>query len=182
MHKVTKKSDIAAWVAVFLENHQWHDCRLIAEDTDALLEEVKKLFTFVEAAGGLVRKDTGEALMIYRNNRWDLPKGHREANESLEETALREVEEECGIHGLQLLHRITATWHIYRDQEKNILKRTDWYAMSYTGTAPLVPQTIESITRAEWMPVSELPAILPAVYGSIYEVFRAAGELGIKNY
>ncbi|MDR1405748.1 MAG: NUDIX domain-containing protein [Prevotellaceae bacterium] len=173
--KVTKKSDIAGQVTAFLESAQWRALWLVADNVPALFEAVKKTFTYVEGAGGLVRRTTGEVLMIFRNNRWDLPKGHREANESIEETALREVEEECGISGLQLMNRITETYHIYRDNETTVLKRTDWYAMSYEGTAMTVPQTAEGITRAEWKPVSELPAILPTVYCSIYEVFCAAG-------
>jgi 8-oxo-dGTP pyrophosphatase MutT (NUDIX family) len=174
MHKVTKKSDIAALVTAFLETAQWRALWLVSDDIQTLMEDVKKVFTYVEAAGGLVRKPTGEVLMIYRNNRWDLPKGHREANETLEETALREVEEECGINGLQLFNRITATYHVYRDSEKIILKRTEWYAMHYAGSATPTPQSVEGITLAEWKPLNELPAILPTVYCSIYEVFRAA--------
>ncbi|MDR3132901.1 MAG: NUDIX domain-containing protein [Prevotellaceae bacterium] len=181
MRKVTKKSDIATLVTAFLETAQWRALYLISDPLPALLEEVKKMFTCVEAAGGMVRKPSGEVLMIYRNNRWDLPKGHREANESLEETALREVEEECGIGGLQLLERITATYHIYCDNENTVLKRTEWYAMNYTGTATPAPQTIEGITQAEWKPLSELPAILPTVYCSIYEVFCAAGINGERS-
>ncbi|MDR0582470.1 MAG: NUDIX domain-containing protein [Prevotellaceae bacterium] len=172
MHKVTKKSDIAALVTAFLETAQWPALYLISDDIQALLEEVKKSFTYVEAAGGLVCKPTGEVLMIYRNNRWDLPKGHREAGELPEETALREVEEECGITGLQLFHRITATYHIYCDSECATLKRTDWYAMRYTGSLMPTPQTAEGITHAEWKSMDELPAILPTVYCSIYEVLR----------
>ncbi|MDR3351281.1 MAG: NUDIX domain-containing protein [Prevotellaceae bacterium] len=173
MYKVTKKPDIVALVTAFLDAEQWRALYLISDDMPALLEGVKSLFIYVEAAGGLVRKPTGEVLMIYRNNRWDLPKGHREANESLEETALREVEEECGISGLQLLHRITATYHIYRDNENAILKRTDWYAMNYAGAATPAPQIIEGITHAEWKPAEELQAVLPEVYATIYDVFCA---------
>jgi 8-oxo-dGTP pyrophosphatase MutT (NUDIX family) len=171
VHKVTKKSDIPALINAFFETAQWRALWLISDNLQTLLEDVKKIFTCVEAAGGLVRKPTGEVLMIYRNNRWDLPKGHREAGESSEATALREVEEECGIGGLQLFDRITDTYHIYRDQEKTILKRTDWYAMNYAGTATPAPQVAEGITRAEWKSSSELAAILPTVYCSIFEVF-----------
>ena len=37
----------------------------------------------VVAAGGLVRNSKGQVLFIYRNNKWDLPKGKREATETL---------------------------------------------------------------------------------------------------
>lgn len=59
------------------------------------------------SAGGLVvvRDATGpRGVLIARRNRrgrleWVLPKGHLEAGETLEATAVREVEEETGIRG-----------------------------------------------------------------------------------
>ncbi len=176
--KSTKKTDIKELVLNFSAAPQQKALYLLADNLPALLCEVKGLFVYIEAAGGLVRNTRGEVLMIYRNNRWDLPKGRCEENEMREETALREVEEECGISGLQLFQRITSTYHVYHEEEKMVLKRTDWYAMSYGGTATPVPQTIEAIEKAEWIPLAKLPVILPAVYCSIYEVFRAAGLTG----
>ena len=64
-------------------------------------------FTLVEAAGGLVQNSKGEYLIIYRFNHWDLPKGKCENNETLEETAIREVEEECNLNNLSLVDYIT---------------------------------------------------------------------------
>jgi len=174
MHKVTKKSDIAALVNTFSVSSQMASLWLLTDHPQALMDDVRRLFVYAEAAGGLVRNAAGDVLMIFRNNRWDLPKGHREAMESLEETALREVEEECGIKGMRLFNHLTTTYHIYRDSGATVLKRTDWYAMRYNGTSTPVPQTGEAIERAEWKPVAALPAILPTVYCSIYEVFRAA--------
>ncbi len=52
---------------------------------------LKRKLPFVIAAGGLVQNSNGETLFIYRNDKWDLPKGHMEEGESLEEAALREV-------------------------------------------------------------------------------------------
>ena len=56
----------------------------------------------VNAAGGLVRNGNGEFLMIHRNGKWDLPKGHQEEGERIEDTAVREVMEETGIDGIIL--------------------------------------------------------------------------------
>jgi ADP-ribose pyrophosphatase YjhB (NUDIX family) len=50
----------------------------------------------VMAAGGLVENEHGEILLIYRKKHWDLPKGKLDAGETLEECAVREVEEETG--------------------------------------------------------------------------------------
>ncbi|MBI4394901.1 MAG: NUDIX hydrolase [Candidatus Omnitrophica bacterium] len=58
------------------------------------------------SAGGVVFKKSPDGLKICligrrRNNQivWCLPKGHIEKDESLEQTALREVKEETGISG-----------------------------------------------------------------------------------
>lgn len=56
----------------------------------------------IEAAGGLVLRSDGHFLGIFRLGKWDLPKGKAEKGESMETTALREVEEECGIFGLSV--------------------------------------------------------------------------------
>ena len=53
----------------------------------------------VNAGGGLVINSKGEYLLIRRSGLWDLPKGHQEPGEPIEETALREVEEETGLKG-----------------------------------------------------------------------------------
>ena len=53
-------------------------------------------FTTVEAAGGIVVDSVGRWLMIHRNGRWDLPKGHIEEGESCEICAAREIAEETG--------------------------------------------------------------------------------------
>jgi len=61
---------------------------------------------FVEAAGFLLvtAGDAKQAairpksfLLMRHQDRWDLPKGHRERGETLLQTALRETEEETGI-------------------------------------------------------------------------------------
>lgn len=55
--------------------------------------------TTVQAAGLLLmtRTQPRKFLLMQHADRWDLPKGHAEAGESLLETALRETQEETGI-------------------------------------------------------------------------------------
>ena len=73
----------------------------------------QKEFKVVVAAGGLVTNPKKEILFIYRSEVWDLPKGRVEEGESLEDTAVREVEEECGAEGLQLKGPLLTTYHLF---------------------------------------------------------------------
>ena len=128
----------------------------------------------VNAAGGLVTNDNGEFLLIRRSGLWDLPKGHQDPGEPLEETAVREVEEETGLNGLVLGKFICTTDHCYLRDEKWYLKHTWWYEMLYTDPTDLTPQREEDIAKAAWVAKSSLPPFLQNTYPSIIEVFREA--------
>jgi 8-oxo-dGTP pyrophosphatase MutT (NUDIX family) len=63
------------------------------------------------SAGGVVFRDIDgkpHVLLIIFDNGTGLsfPKGHPEGKESLEETALREVEEETGLTGLRIIRKL----------------------------------------------------------------------------
>ena len=79
----------------FLESH--NSVAVVSDDPDRAFAAFAAEFTPVEAAGGVVVNDCGEWLMIHRNGRWDLPKGHLECGERIEECAAREVCEETGV-------------------------------------------------------------------------------------
>jgi hypothetical protein len=59
-------------------------------------------FKSITAAGGLVENEHQDVLMIYRRDKWDLPKGKVDEGETIPEAALREVKEECGVNQLTL--------------------------------------------------------------------------------
>ena len=61
----------------FLESH--NTVAVVSDDPDGVFAAFAAEFTPVEAAGGVVVNDCGEWLMIHRNGRWDLPKGHLES-------------------------------------------------------------------------------------------------------
>ena len=129
----------------------------------------------VNAAGGLVTNNKGEFLLIRRSGLWDLPKGHQEPGESLENTALREVEEETGLHGLTLGNYICTTEHCYLRNDNWYLKHTWWYKMSCSSCEECTPQTEEGITEIAWVAKADLTSYLQQTYPTIIEVFRKAG-------
>ena len=71
----------------FLETFNF--AAVVTPDPDRCFAAFSAAFRLVEAAGGAVVNDRGERLMIYRNGRWDLPKGHWERGETIEACALR---------------------------------------------------------------------------------------------
>lgn len=131
-------------------------------------------FKEVDAAGGLVSNRRGDYLLINRNGMWDLPKGHREAGESVETTAVREVMEETGVDCLELRELICVTDHCYFRNGIWHLKHTWWFDMHYENPEELTPQKEEDISKAAWVAKSSLPPFLKNTFPSIIEVFRQA--------
>ena len=67
---------------------------VISEKIESVFGEFRASMPLIEAGGGLVSDAGGRVLMIFRNGRWDLPKGKLEPGERIEECAVREVSEE----------------------------------------------------------------------------------------
>ncbi len=148
---------------------------LCSDDTNQLKKKFTANFTFIEAAGGLVKNKNNEYLFIHRLGKWDLPKGKAEKNESIEQTAIRETEEECGIHGMTILDELPSTYHTYHNEGSWILKRTYWYSMSYEGNEELIPQTKENIEQARWFTLQDVPEVIINTYPSILDVMKSVG-------
>ncbi|ARS37750.1 NUDIX hydrolase [Pontibacter actiniarum] len=143
---------------------------LVGDKKKKLVEHLKDQFKIIRAAGGLVLKD-GKILMIYRLGVWDLPKGKLEKKESVEEGALREVEEECNIQ-VEVLEKLPKTWHSYAFKGKKILKKTNWYLMNCTDDSLMKPQAEEFIEEVRWMTPEEVQEVLPNAYTSIAFIIR----------
>ncbi|MEZ4946368.1 MAG: NUDIX domain-containing protein [Cyclobacteriaceae bacterium] len=135
-----------------------------------LKEFIKGQFKLVKAAGGLVRKKD-KLLMIYRLKKWDLPKGKREKGEGNQETAIREVEEECNID-VKLGDKICTTWHTYTMNKKSMIKRTKWYMMDLVDDSNMKPCLEEDIEELRWMTQKEVYHALQNSYKSIQFVFE----------
>ncbi len=134
---------------------------------EKLLKHLKKKLKTIVAGGGLVKNQNDEILFIYRNKRWDLPKGKAEKNESIEETALREVEEETGVQNLEITNFLQTTYHILKRNGKYKLKETFWFAMKTDFTGELFPQEDEGITKVKWKNPEKAQKALQKSYANI---------------
>lgn len=132
-----------------------------------------KLFPMIEAAGGLVKHQDGRFLFIYRNDKWDLPKGKIEKEEIVLNAAMREVSEETGVADLIVSKPLPTTYHIYNANGKYKLKLTYWFLMKTKYYSTLVPQIEENIQKAEWKTEEEITGLLKNAYENIKIVIDA---------
>lgn len=151
-----------------------HCLYIICPHIEAMLSNISANFLNVLAAGGVVTNCNGDVLLIKRDGIWDLPKGKNEEGEEPMVTAVREVEEECGVDGLEVVEHLISTYHTYILEGVWVLKKTHWYRMRAKGVPATVPQAEEGITQAVWVNLQELPPLLNNTYDSIREVFKAA--------
>lgn len=134
----------------------------------------------IEAAGGIVKRKN-DYLFIERNGVWDLPKGKVEENESVEEAAVREIEEECGIEK-PIIHRfLGCTFHTYEFKGKQVLKKNWWYLLDYSGSKKVFPQQEEGITQVVWFKKKQWQQINENTYPSIIKVLAMAKKKNQKN-
>ncbi|NOQ92341.1 MAG: NUDIX domain-containing protein [Flavobacteriaceae bacterium] len=148
-----------------IENNTLHII-LYDADIEMMWNKFLKNFKVIEAAGGVVQNEENAVLFIFRNEKWDLPKGKVEKDESIQETALREVEEECGVFDLKLGDFITKTYHIYQYKKQQILKISHWYKMK-SCTKSLKPQIEEDITEVVWKNDDQIQLALRNTYPNI---------------
>ncbi len=157
-----------------LKNESLEGIILFSDQLEKDWNTFQKSFKVVRAGGGLVLNMNKDILFIYRNDKWDLPKGRIEKGESIETTAIREVEEECGIDGLQILQKLVTTFHIYF-QDQYCLKETHWFLMESDYSGPLTPQLEEGITKVAFIPQHDVENIIQQSYKNIdltYNIYK----------
>ena len=158
------------WENLISELQAFESAIKIEGNTNENWTNFKSNYQLVEAAGGLVQNQKAEWLFIYRNGMWDLPKGKLEKGESIEECAVREVAEECGIEEPTIIKPLETTYHTYTLKGQRILKPTYWYLMNSTDESELVPQTEEGIDEVKWVPTNEAKQLASSSFGSIKQV------------
>jgi ADP-ribose pyrophosphatase YjhB (NUDIX family) len=132
------------------------------------------------SAGGLV-VDRGtqrpQAALIARHDRrgrlvWSLPKGHVEEGETVEDAAVREVEEETGIRG-RLLAPLGAIdfWFVADDRR---VHKTVHHFLLEAQEGALSDADIE-VVEVAWVPLEEVPTRL--AYSDERRLAERAAEL-----
>ncbi|PJE39811.1 MAG: NUDIX hydrolase [Flavobacterium sp.] len=141
-------------------------------DEKAILKKVKEKIPVCKAGGGLVYNKAGDVLFIFRNGKWDLPKGGIEKGEEIEDTAIREVEEETGVTNLKITHKLQKTYHVFKRGGKYKLKVTHWYEMRTDFTGTPKPQANEGIEKVAWLNPEEIKEALKNSYENIKLLFQ----------
>lgn len=156
-------------VTKILETHK--NLEVITSDPDAAYQRFSADFFYVEAAGGVVVRESGEWLMMRRWSRWDLPKGHVEPGESYEECAVREIKEETGVDG-EIVRPLCDTLHAYFFPKTNRweLKRTYWFELRELEGGVAQPQKEEGIESVSWCDERQVAENYEGCYPTIRRV------------
>ncbi len=136
----------------------------------------------IKAAGGVLyryRDSLAEILLIKRNGFWDLPKGKVESGESIEEAAIREVEEETGVINISIRSYLCETYHEYDQKGESYGKTTYWYLMDANGyNGDTKPQMEEGITDTKWAHLKK--AFTLAHFDNLKSVIAEASKILYK--
>ena len=132
-------------------------------------EPRRRLPTVQETSSGglVVDLSTGSprAAVICRLNRggrpeWCLPKGHIEGEETLEETAVREIEEETGIRGV-VVETLGSIDYWFSADGRRIHKVVHLFLLKAVGGELTVENDpYAEAVDVEWVPFTELDARL----------------------
>ena len=158
-------------VIKLLNKKNTNSVHLFHKNKDKLLKYFFKLIPTVIAAGGKITNSKSETLFIYRNDKWDLPKGKAEKNEQLPQTAIREVKEETGIKEVSINKPLDITYHIFRRNNEYRLKVTYWFDMFSDYEGIFFPQLDEGITDVKWVKKADLEEVKINSYPNIRLLF-----------
>ena len=141
-------------------------------DEAELLRVFKSKIPVSKAGGGLVYNNKGEVLFIFRGGKWDLPKGGTEKGEEIEDTAMREVEEETGVNELEIVKKLQKTYHVFKRNGVFKLKITTWFEMKSNFEGIPNGQIEEGIEQAVWLNPDQVQHALLNSYENIKLLFE----------
>jgi 8-oxo-dGTP pyrophosphatase MutT (NUDIX family) len=92
---------------------------------------------------------------------WALPKGIIGDGEKPDLTALREVEEETGVHG-RLIEKLGDVRYVYTWAGERVFKVVSFYLLRYSKgrLGDLPPATAHEVAEVRWLPLEEAPRLL----------------------
>ena len=160
------ENDVLPLLNVLPENQMLY---IICTDEKITFDRLFKPYDKISAAGGIVRRKN-KFLFIKRNGFWDIPKGKLEIGETPQTGAIREIEEECSVFGIELRQSICETYHTYEYKGIPTIKKTHWFAFDYNGTKEVFGQLDEGITKVKWFCLKELEKVRKNTFRSIIEV------------
>jgi 8-oxo-dGTP pyrophosphatase MutT (NUDIX family) len=116
-----------------------------------------------------------------REGVWALPKGNIDPGESAEATALREIEEETGVHG-RSLGKLGDVKYVYTWVGERIFKVVSFYLIRYAGgrLGALPEATAHEVAGVRWLDLEESPRLL-AYKGEREMAQRALARLGVAR-
>jgi len=166
-----ESADIKQLILNFFQN-KIEKAYLYHPDEKEIMKTLKAKIPVSKAGGGLVYNKKGEVLFIFRNGKWDLPKGGTEKGEEIEHTALREVEEETGVNQLLITDKLQKTYHIFKRNGVYKLKVTHWFEMKSNFEGVPVAQSEEGIEKVAWLNPEEVTEALKNSYENIKLLFQ----------
>jgi len=169
------EKDIKEWFFEFISGNL-KDAIFVYQNPDDFFNRFQDSFCQLPAAGGVVKRKN-HILFIFRNGKWDLPKGKIDNDEIPMDAALREVAEECGINGHHIIRELPSSFHIYQSTFKKnegqwIFKKTSWFEMEYSGTNDGIPEQEEGIDKLKWFEREELGEVWGNTYENLKNVIR----------
>jgi 8-oxo-dGTP pyrophosphatase MutT (NUDIX family) len=141
-------------------------------DEKEIMKTLKTKIPVCKAGGGLVYNKNGEVLFIFRNGKWDLPKGGIEKGEDIMDTAMREVEEETGVNQLSITNKLQKTYHVFKRNGKYKLKITHWFEMRSDFDGIPQGQAEEGIEKVAWLNPEQITDALKNSYENIKLLFE----------
>lgn len=115
------------------------------------------LMRYETSAGGVVVFGNAVLLLRKYNGDWVLPKGKVEPDETIRDTALREVSEESGVKA-EMVHYLGAIHYVYQAswaKNESIYKTVHWFFMK-SRTMKCFPQRNEGFVEARFVHVDRV--------------------------